>query len=101
MTGSSAMTWRTRSRRTGRVSASAGPVSGKVAARRPTMSADSAANCAASRRRAPPKSVAASTAPAQTMPMPISLARLTASRNTSGLVPPVAPSSSAAMIAAV
>jgi hypothetical protein len=39
--------------------------------------------------------------PAQTMPMQISLARNTASMNTSVLAPPVAPSVSAATIAAV
>jgi hypothetical protein len=60
-----------------------------------------APNTVASRRRAPPKSVAASTTPAQTIPMQISLARVTASINASPLAPPVAPNSSLATMAAV
>jgi hypothetical protein len=60
-----------------------------------------AANNAASRCRAPPKSVPARTT-ALTIPMQISLARVTASRKAaSAFGPPVAPSSSAAMITAV
>ena len=80
MTGSSAMTRRTSSRRTVWVSSNPAPAVANVPVNRPLISAEMAANRVASRRWAPPKSVAASTMPAQTMPMQISLARSTASR---------------------
>src|SRR5258708_33959300 len=64
------------------------------------ISAARVENDSASRRLAPPRSVPARTMPAHAIPMQISLARVTASRKTSELAPPVAPRLSAAMIAA-
>ena len=77
------------------------PANANVPVNRPVISAARAANNVASRRRAPPKSVPARTTPAQTMPMQISLTRVTASMKACPFGPPVAPSWSLAMIAAV
>jgi len=55
----------------------------------------------ANRRFALPRSVTARTTPAQTMPMQISVQRITANVKASPFTPPVAPSSLPAIIAAV
>src|SRR5216683_2276092 len=99
MTGSSAMTRRIRSRRVDRVSSPIGPAS--VADNPAVTSAERAANWAASRLRARPKSVPATTIPAHTIPMQISLTRVTANVKASPFTPPVAPSRSLAMTTAV
>ncbi len=99
MTGSSAMTRRMRSRRVDRVSSPIGPAS--VADNPAVTSAERAANWAASRLRARPKSVPATTIPAHTIPMQISLTRVTANVKASPFTPPVAPSRSLAMTTAV
>jgi hypothetical protein len=57
----------------------------------PAISAEMAANSVASRRLALPKSVARSTTPADTMPMQISVQRMTASIKTSPFAPPGCP----------
>ena len=101
MVGSSVMTRRSSSRRITCSSENGGPVRAKVAANRLAISADRPANSAARRRGAPPRSVPARTMPAQAMPIQISLTRVTASMKAWPLGPPVAPSWSLAMIAAV
>ena len=77
------------------------PVTANVPANRPAISDEMAANSAASRRRAPPKSVRPRTTPAETIPMQISLARVTARKKACPFGPPVAPSWSLATIATV
>jgi len=101
MAGSRAMMRRMNSRRTGCVSGRSGPAVASVPTNRPMICSAKPARTAANLRRAPPKSVAARTTPAQTIPMQISLTRVTANMKTSWEAPPVAPSSSLATITAV
>ena len=101
MIGSSAMTRRASSRRTRWVSSKSASAITNVRVNRPEISDEMPEKSVASRRRAPPKSVAARMTPAETMPMQISLARVIASMKAPASGPPVAPSSSLAIIATV